>query len=246
MTYRLSSNEPSQFFLSASRKCIMLLFYNGWPDLFYVLRALCYQRVRLMDDQNISRFTESLSKSVDSLFKTGGFALAFGFSGIVMILGAKLLGQEESTLIIVIGAVLTFSCLGFFLYTTLKGNSEVTTAIKDNREAIDAVQDISIQLTRLVNVAQAYSFKNINKINNALKIAAPALKLIPFLGDKISVYELDNAGLISQSIVENSERIEQLVNDIESALINADHSKLKEYSKEVSILVINLKDQLKK
>lgn len=34
-----------------------------------------------MADQNIVRFTDSLSGSVDKLFRTGGFALAFGFAG---------------------------------------------------------------------------------------------------------------------------------------------------------------------
>jgi hypothetical protein len=37
ITYWPSSNEPYQSCLSRSRKCIMLLIYNGWPDLF------CYE-----------------------------------------------------------------------------------------------------------------------------------------------------------------------------------------------------------
>ena len=213
---------------------------------FFLIITVMQSKERTMEEPNISRFTDSLSKSVNTLFKTGGFALAFGFAGIIMILGANLLGQEESTLIIIIGAVLTFSCLGFFFYTTLKGNSDAANAIKNNEEAIDAIQDIPIQLTRLVNTAQAYSFKNIKKINNVLNVAVPALKSIPLFGDKITKYGLDDARLISKAIVESSGYTEQLVSDIELALVNADHASLKEYSEKLSVLVANLKDQLKK
>ena len=198
-----------------------------------------------MPEQQIIRFTDTLSGSLDKLYKTGGFALAFGFAGIIMMLGAKIFGQSESQLLILIGASLTFLCLGFFLYTTLKGNKEASKAISDNKEAIDAVQDIAIQLTRLTNTAQAYSFKNIDKINQALNAAIPVLKSIPLVGDKVSQYGLDDAGKISQTIVDNSERIESVVSEVERALANADNRKLREYANELSEIVSVFKQQLK-
>jgi uncharacterized protein Yka (UPF0111/DUF47 family) len=199
-----------------------------------------------MPEQQVVRFTEALSGSLDKLFKTGGFALAFGFAGIIMMLGAKLFGQNESQLLIIIGAVLTFSCLGFFLYTTLKSNKEASKAISDNKEAIDAVQDIAIQLTQLTSTAQSYSFKNLEMVNRVLNAASPVLKSIPGLGDKVSQYGLDDVTTISKNIVENSERIETAVKEIENALINADHRKLREYAHELSEIVAVLRQQLKK
>lgn len=198
-----------------------------------------------MPEQKITRFTDSLSSAVEKLYKAGGFALAFGFSGIVLILGAKIFGQEQAPWIIALGAILTFICLGFFLYTTLRGNKEITKSIRDNKEAVDAVQDISLQLTKLTNTAQAYSFKNIEKINKTLEIAIPKLQAIPFLGDKIEEYGLNKVGSISKLIVENSEKVENLVSDIEQAIINADHKKLKTYSKDLANLVSSMKQQLK-
>jgi len=132
-----------------------------------------------MAGEEITRFTDVLSNSIDKLYKTGGFALAFGFAGIIMMLGARLFGQEESSRLIILGAILTFSCLAFFLFSTMSGNRNAKRAISDNKEAIDAVQDISIQLTRLTNTLQAYSFKNIDKINKIVGAAIPALKTIP-------------------------------------------------------------------
>ncbi len=199
-----------------------------------------------MSEPVITRFTDTLSGSVDKLYKTGGFALAFGFAGIIMVLGAKIFGQSQAMWLIVIGAVLTFSCLGFFLITTLKGNAKASRAISDNKEAIDAVQDISIQLTKLVSAAQAYSFKNIDKINSALTLAIPALQKIPFVKEKVSEYGLEDVSLVSSTIVDNSDRIEKAVNEIEDALINADHERLREYSDELAFIVASLKEQLKK
>jgi hypothetical protein len=199
-----------------------------------------------MAEQEITRFTDTLSGAVDKLYRTGGFALAFGFAGIIMMLGARLFGQADSQWLIILGAVLTFSCLAFFLYTTITGNKKASKAISDNKEAIDAVQDISIQLTRLTNTLQAYSFKNLDKINKALEAAIPVLKAIPLVGAKVTEYGLDNASVISQVIVDNAEKIELIVVEVEKALIDADHAKLKGYSEELSEVVKNLRQQLKK
>ena len=199
-----------------------------------------------MPEQEITRFTDAFSGSIEKLYKTGGFALAFGFAGIVMMLGARTFGQEESLWLMFLGATLTFSCFGFFLYTTLKGNAKATQAISNNKEAIDAVQDISIQLTRLTYTLQAYSFKNIDKINQVLTIAIPKIKSIPLLGEKLSEFGLDDVTTISQAIVHNSAKIELLVTEIEEALVGADHEKLKAYSTELSLMIVNLKEELKK
>lgn len=199
-----------------------------------------------MSEQKITRFTDVLSTSIDKLYKTGGFALAFGFAGIIMMLGARLFGQAQSLWLLLFGALLTFSCLGFFLYTTIKGNTKASRALADNKEAIDAVQDISIELTRLINTLQAYSFKNLDKINEVLKVSIPVLKVIPLVGDKVTRYGLDDASVISQAIVDNAEKVETIVREIEIALVNADHKKLREYSVELTTMVSNLKGQLKR
>ncbi len=200
----------------------------------------------MAEDDQIVRLTDKLSESINTLYKTGGFALAFGFAGIVIMLGARLFGQELSLWLLLIGALLTFSCFGFFLYTTIKGNVKATKALKDNKEAIDAVQDISIELTKLVNTIQSYSFKNIEKINETLKTAIPVLKSIPLVEDIIEKYRLGDESLISQVIVDNTTKIETIVKKVENSLINADHERLRTYSKELASAVASLREQLKK
>lgn len=195
-----------------------------------------------MHEQPIIRFTDTLSGSVDKLNKAGGFALALGFAGIFMILGAELFRQREQYLLIAIGIVLTLSCLSIFLYTTLKG-IRVSKSIADNKAAVDTLQDLAIQLSRLTNTAQAY--RNIEKLNKALKVAIPVLKSIPVVGNKVIKYGLEDAGKISQAIVDNSEKIESVSRGIEQALINADHQKLSHYTNELSEIVAAFKQQPK-
>jgi len=199
-----------------------------------------------MPETEITRFTDTLLTAFNKLYKVGGFALAFGFSGIVVMLGARIFGGEYTLWLIILGAILTFSCLGFFLYTTVRGNSEVKKSIANNKEAIDAVQDISIQLTKLTGALQAYSFKNINKINQVLEVAVPQLKKIPFVADKLVEYGVNDLHGLSGVIVEKSDNIEKLIQEIEDALINADHKKLKTYSDELAACVVGIKEQLKK
>lgn len=199
-----------------------------------------------MADQEIVRFTDTFSEAIKKLFMAGGFALAFGFAGIIMILGAKIFGQSDSIILIIIGSILTFSCLGFFLFSTITGDLATKKVLSDNKELMDAIQDLSIQLTKLVSIAQSYSFKNIEKINDASNLAIPKIKALPFIGDKVSEYGLDNAALISQTIVDSGEKIDIIVNEIQQSLIEGDHSKLKDYSKELANLIEDIKQQLKK
>ena len=197
-----------------------------------------------MPTREVTRFTDSFAKAIDRLYKSGGFALAFGFAGFLLML-TSLIFERLATARLVIGALFTLLCLAFFLYTTLTGNAKAVSAIRDNKEAIDAVQDISIELTRLVNTLQAYGFKNLERINKALQNAIPALQKIPVVGPMLEEYGLDGADLISQALVDNTDRIERLVSEVEDALINANHRKLKEYATELAALVVSIRAQLK-
>jgi len=199
-----------------------------------------------MAELQIVRLTDRLGASFNTLYKTGGFALAFGFAGIIMMLGAKALGQDRSLWLMLLGALLTFSCFGFFLYSTVQGNIKAKKTLRDNKAAIDALQDISIQLTHLVSTMQAYSFKNLNKINEALKHTLPGLLNMPFVGDKIRQYGLDNASMVSQAIVDYSDKIEKTVNEVQQALEEGDHTKLASYSAELSDMVNSLRDYLRR
>ena len=92
---------------------------------------------------------------------------------------------------------------------------------------------------------QAYGFKNVERINKALNAAIPVLKTIPLVGTKLQEYGLDDADLISQVLVNNTQRIERIVSDVEDALVQADHEKLHEYSLELGAIVASLREQLK-
>ncbi|WP_373033684.1 hypothetical protein [Sulfurovum sp.] len=198
-----------------------------------------------MPSTEITRFSTSFALSINKLYKSGGFALAFGFAGIVMIMGAKLVGDTYASWIIGIGASITFLCLIFFLYTATSSHNKAKRAISDNQEAIDAVQDISIELTMLAQTAQAYAFKNLESINGALQVTIPKIKAIPLIGEKITELGLDKIESLSGNIVENTTRMEKVVKEIREALITADHLKLNEYSQELSNIIINLKKYLK-
>ena len=140
---------------------------------------------------------------------------------------------------------MSFLCLGFFLYTTVTGHNRAVTALRDNKEAIDHIQDISIDLTRLVNTMQAYGFKNIEKLHEALQSARPFLEKLPFVGDRLSDFDPSNYQWISSALVEKTEEIEALIGDVEQALIKADAKKLKKYSQDLSDLIHSVREQLK-
>ena len=47
-----------------------------------------------MSEESVVRITDKIATTTGTLYKTGGFALAFGFAGIALMLSARLVGPE--------------------------------------------------------------------------------------------------------------------------------------------------------
>tara|TARA_Y100001963_G_C6635208_1_gene378246 strand:+ start:86 stop:643 length:558 start_codon:yes stop_codon:yes gene_type:complete len=182
---------------------------------------------------------------MDKLYKTGGFALAFGFAGIISMIFANLPGLTLPSELFVVGAILTISCFLFFVYTHFQGTRKAKAEIDENKPLIDAVQDVSLQVTELISVIQAYSFKNLSKIHNTLEVACPIIEGLPVVGAKAKEWGLNDAAKISGLIVDTTENTKNLVLDLKVALVNADLKKLKNYSSELRQAVDLTKKALK-
>ncbi|WP_444935232.1 hypothetical protein ACJJIW_11635 [Microbulbifer sp. JMSA004] len=195
--------------------------------------------------QDVVRISDSLSKGMDKLYKTGGVALAFGFAGILSMVLANIPGLTLPSELFVVGAILTIGCFLFFVYTHFQGARKALAEINENKPLIDAVQDVSLQVTELTSVIQAYSFKNLSKIHNTLEVACPIIEGLPLVGDKAKEWGLNDASRISGIIVDTTENTKNLVTEVKEALIKGDLKKLKSYSKDLQQAVDTTKEALK-
>jgi len=185
-----------------------------------------------MAEHDIVRVTDNLANSLNILYKAGVLASIFCFSGILMILAANLLGGK--LWLLTLGIVLTGSALGLLLLTIIKVHAEATKTLEESKETIDAIQEISLQLIRLSKRIHTYSFKNIGRINEIIQLVSSFIESIPIFGVQAKKYGLSEASVISDSLVENADKLDEFIENIEEALIKGDNEKILEYSNALS------------
>ncbi|MBK7869763.1 MAG: hypothetical protein IPJ74_03295 [Saprospiraceae bacterium] len=84
-----------------------------------------------------------------------------------------------------IGAVLILISFLIFLYIQLKNPLTSKKNIRQGKEIVDELQNLSIDLVRLTGRIQALSFKHLNEINGVMERALPVIQNLPFVGEGI-------------------------------------------------------------
>src|SRR6266481_4638520 len=97
--------------------------------------------------------SNSISKALGGLFKIGGFALAFGFAGLLLALCAALVKGQLILPMFYAGCALIFVCLIYFVLSAAR-TREVSRRIKDDLPLLDGLQGIALQLTDLAAITQ--------------------------------------------------------------------------------------------
>lgn len=197
-----------------------------------------------MNGSEVTRLSDSLTNSFTRLYRIGGLALVFVFIGTLTMLTGHLFPGALPGPIFAIGALVTIVCLVFFLYTQVQGPLRAVKAIRDNEETIDALQDVSLELTRFAWAIQSFTFKHVQKINKAVQIIYPLVVDVPIIGPRVKELGLEDVRSVSELIVETTTGSEAVIRDVESALINSDFRVLKKYSKDIKSLVGVLKQSL--
>jgi hypothetical protein len=71
----------------------------------------------------IGALSESLSAPLAKVYQVGGLDLVFIFVGTLTMVGGNFLGGSHSTIIVIVGAVVTLACLGLFAFRQIGPNS---------------------------------------------------------------------------------------------------------------------------
>ena len=195
-------------------------------------------------DPTYTKFSDTLTDSLTSLYKVGGLVLVFIFIGVITMIFGNLSSSAMSKWIFLVGAVITFCCLGLFMYGQLRGPVKAAKLLRDNKETLDAVQGIAIELTRTVSVLQSLTFKHMKEVDGILQNVMPIVSTIPIIRSKMDALGISEVRNTSQIIVEASTRIETTVRDIEDALVNANSRKLQAYVADVAKLTREIKSVL--
>lgn len=197
-----------------------------------------------MSQDQIVPLSSSLSKPMEDLFRAGGFALSFGFAGLVLMIIAIYNKGQLQVPLFVIGSVLTFSCLAFFLYTSLRTRA-VARSVAEDFPLIDELQRTAYQATELASVTQAYAFKHLEKIQLAIAAVAPMIESLPVVGPAAKRVGLTNAAKLSSAIVAATEGTKSTVLNLQEAIRKGNLQEIRKYGRQLEEAVANLKAALK-
>lgn len=195
-------------------------------------------------DPNVTKFSDSLTSSLTSLYQVGGLVLVFIFIGVITMIIGNFSSSAVSNWIFAVGVTITICCLGLFVYTQVSGPVKAAHSLRDNKETLDAIQGIALELTRTTSALQSLTFKHMKEIDRILQTAVPMLSGIPFINHKMAELGVSDAHNVSRIIVETSTSVETIVRDIEDALVNANSSKLRVYVDDLARLTTDIRNAL--
>ncbi|WP_338525424.1 hypothetical protein NUH87_07345 [Pseudomonas batumici] len=197
-----------------------------------------------MQKDPIVPISDSLSKALERLFKTGGFALAFGFGGLLIIIVSNFFSEKLKLPAFLVGCTLTFVCLFFFLFSNLR-TRRITKRIKDDLPLLDSLQGVALQITELSFLTQSFAFKHLSKIQKTIETIKPIIESFPFFGETAKSLGLTDAAKISSVIVGATEATKEIVLKLESAIRSGDLKAVKKYASSLEDALASLRSALK-
>jgi uncharacterized membrane protein len=162
----------------------------------------------------VSKLTDAIANSLIKVYKAGKLGLVFIFIGLVAIILAQF-NQKGlyNTALFILGVTLILVSFVLFLVLQLKNPLTKTMNIKKGKEVVDNLQELSINLTTMVEKLQALSFKYLSYIDGFITSGLPILQTLPLVSDKIKNYGVKIQD-IQVSVVEIVQASEQIIKEV--------------------------------
>jgi methyl-accepting chemotaxis protein len=110
--------------------------------------------------------------------------------------------------------------------------NDITKMIQDHKEMIDAIQDISLELTSAIGTLHELTVKYAGKANQILDVLLPLIKNLPIIPKNITQLLVDLEKW-TQKIIDNSQTTSKTIADVHSGLTTGDVNKLKGHTNDL-------------
>jgi hypothetical protein len=183
----------------------------------------------------IKPLSDAVSEIVIKAYKAGGFALAILTLGAFLMLLAFFLRQPGPVRFIVlgVGVALEFFTLFYVYVKELRRLVSGQGPLGRNKDMLDAIQRIGLELTALVLDLQALAFKHADQVERAIASLRPFLQGLS-LADKLGAPDaMIQAHNISKTIVDSATTISTVITELEQALAASDPTSLGRYLDEL-------------
>ncbi|HLA64594.1 MAG TPA: hypothetical protein VK610_09225 [Rhodothermales bacterium] len=183
----------------------------------------------MTEDPDIVKVSSSLADVLARLHKAGGLSLVFLFIGVILVLIANMGGKFQA-ITMALGVILLLCSFAIFAFLHVKGPVRAIRTLRENKETIDSLQELGLELTGVANSAQLFAIRYIEQISDVIAKSLPVLMIIPGVGSKVKELGLDRVPQLTRLVVESSDNAERVIQDTERALRTADFSVLRQYA----------------
>lgn len=194
--------------------------------------------------QNITKLSDNLSQPIKNIYRLVNMASALMLIGVITMICANFYKSTVSVYFFSVSAILTLTCLGFFIYAHMHILQKFNILFQENQESVDTLQNLAIDLTKTASTIQSFSSKNAQQVSDILDTTIPLLANIPFVGKKIDNTGLSRLQNLSKTVMNVSTQAATVIQDVEQALVNADIKELKTYPQKLQELNQSLRNPL--
>lgn len=104
--------------------------------------------------------------------------------------------------------------------------NDITRMIQDHKDMIDAIQEVSLELTTAISSLHALTVKYAGKANRILDVLLPIVKGLPIVPKNVTALLVDLEKW-TQKIIDNEKATAKTLSDVQTGLKTGDVSKLK-------------------
>jgi hypothetical protein len=175
--------------------------------------------------------SNAVATPIERAYRAGGLVLGLLTLGAILMLAPYLFGNRDlvSYVVLGLGAALILSVVVYFYVIEMPKLRVVRNKIRENEELVDTVQQTAIEATQLALHLQALAFKHADQVARIIQTVRPMMKSLPLVGKYADNPALVRAQDLSASIVDTTRTLNEIVGDIQSALIASDAGDLKKY-----------------
>ncbi len=180
--------------------------------------------------KDVKPLSDAIAGPIEKLYTIGGLQLVFMFVGtILMVLSAIWSIQPPAKYVVLaIGALLVLTVMVIFFITNLMPLRDAQKTLKQQKQLIDTVQNISLETLSLADSLQTIAISHANHVAGLLQEYGPAIKQVPIIGKKLSD-RIDTSENLAVDIVVALNEAHKTLTNVETAIRNADATHLKAY-----------------
>jgi hypothetical protein len=187
---------------------------------------------------------DALAAPLLGAYRAGGFGLAFLLLGAMILTGAGFVDRGLATYVLLgIGVLLVLIPCYFFFIKEIRPIDRARKAVASNEELINELQQAAISTAQLGLMLQSVVYKHSREVNAVLSPIRLQLRRIPFglarqLADQPA---LVNAEALAAGVVSFSERAEEVLREINAAIVDSDPARLRKYLDEADKLKASIR-----